>query len=53
MGMNYLKYIFLCTNAYPSLPYNRYRVFHGVKMAGPYSWPTTPSSAKVEESLEL
>jgi hypothetical protein len=33
--------------------YNGYRVFTGGKAAGVWRWPTTPSSAEVEERIEL
>jgi len=37
----------------PSLLYNGYRVFPGVKATGAWRWPPTPSSAKVKERVEL
>jgi hypothetical protein len=33
--------------------YNEYRVFPGVKVAGAWRWPLTPSSAEIKESVEL
>jgi hypothetical protein len=37
----------------PSLLYNGYRVFPGVKAAGDWRWPPTPSSAEVKEKVKL
>jgi len=37
----------------PSLLYSGYRVFPSGKVAGAWSWPPTPSSAKVKERVGL
>jgi hypothetical protein len=37
----------------PSLLYNGYRVIPGGKVAGAWRWPSTPSSAKVKERVQL
>jgi len=37
----------------PTLLYNGYRVFLGVKSAGAWRWPPIPSSAEVKEIVEL
>jgi len=37
----------------PSLPYNGYHVFTGVKAAGAWRWPPTPSSPEAEGRVEL
>jgi hypothetical protein len=37
----------------PSLLYNGYRVFTGVKAAGAWCWPSTPSNAQVKERVQL
>jgi hypothetical protein len=37
----------------PSLRYNRYRVIPGGKATGAWSWPPTPSNARVKERVEL
>jgi hypothetical protein len=36
-----------------SLPYNRYQVFPGGKVAGAWGWPPTPSSTKVKERVGI
>jgi len=37
----------------PVLLYNEYRVIPGVKAAGAWPWPPTPSSAEVKEKVEI